>query len=388
MAKATDPLTALLNSAEKKYNLKVGSLQDVAEDIKAISTGNSAIDYAMGQGVPLGRSVEFYGLPSSGKTTAALQTAANLQKIIRNGGDKNLGIAKDDVILYLDYEQAIDKEYAEKLGLDMAHESFLFTQPDTLESGTNFALQALETGRIRLIIFDSVAAMNPSVKAEAEIGKSLPAVAAKLMKDFMMNLNPVLYKNNASALFLNHQMEKMSMGGRPGMPPAQTTPGGIALKYFASVRVQFSKIREIKQDVVDPLTGELTPQALASDVRIKIAKNKVAPPFREVIVRVRFGEGFDELATALQVLIAHKKIVYATGYYKFHRLEEAGLAPEWMPRAKAGTNPPQIHGEKKVYAAAKAHPEWRDALISMAQDIIKEAGTGMKLAEEEEGDEE
>lgn len=372
--KGQDALDAVLESASKKYDLSIGRMDEITSDTKFFSTGNIAIDYAIGGGIPLGRSVELHGPPSSGKTTSALQAAGVLQKIICAGGDPELGIKPDDKILYLDYEQAMDPEYAKALGLDLAHESLLFTQPDTLEDGANLTLDALKTGRVRLVIIDSVAAMNPSAKAEAEIGKSLPAVAAKLLKDFGVTLNSVLHKNNAAAIFINHEMEKMDMGGarRPGMPAATTTPGGIALKYFASVRVQFKQIKQNKSGEVDPLTGEIVERVRSTDVRVKVIKNKVAPPFREAVVKVRFGKGFDNFASALTILLANKKIMHSAGMYYFHNAEADGLAPDWMARATTGQQRPYIKGRDNLDAMADDHPDWREAVIALAQQIANE----------------
>lgn len=369
-------MATLLAQAEKKYNLTVGPMGSIASDTKFITTGNLAIDYALGGGIPMGRSVELLGPPSSGKTTLALQAAIAMQKLIIAGGDPERGIGPDDMILYFDYEQAMDPEYATALGLDMNHPSLQFTQPDTLEEGADFALAAFKTGQVRLALFDSVAAMNPSAQAEADsVGKSLPAVQAKLMKPFGVTLNSVLRNNNGTVIFINHEMVKMEMGGggRPGYgPPPTTTPGGSALKYFASVRVSFKQIRQNKGIVMDPVLMEEKEIPVSTDVRVKVIKNKVAPPFREATVRVTFGRGFDQFWTAMQVLLANKKVMYQTGRYYFHKLEEIGGAPEWMPRESKGTNRPYLHGEKRVFSLAEQYPEWRELLVAQAKLVAEE----------------
>ena len=382
-AAAEDPITALLKTAEKKYNLNVGPMGQVTEGVKAISTGNIAIDYAIGVGgFPMGRTIEVFGMPSSGKTTVCLMTAIRFQKLIKAGGNKELGIGPTDRIVYYDYEQAMDPEYATSLGLDLEHPSLLFTQPDTLEEGANFALASIKTGLVRLSIFDSVAAMVPSVKAEADIGKPTPMVQAKLMKDFGVNLNPVLANYNSMALFINHAQEKIDMGGsrRAGMPPLITTPGGNALKFFCSVRLEFKEIRKIKGNVIDPLTLEVKEIPVATDVQVKVVKNKVAAPYKTATVRVRFGRGFDNFWTALQILMANKKIMYQGGMYYFHVLEkdDPKFAPEWMNRAKEGMKRAYIKGENNVFDYADQYPEWREELIKVAEHLA--ATNKMSLA--------
>jgi RecA/RadA recombinase len=305
-------------------------------------------------------------------TTTALQAAAELQKIIRSGGDEKRGIGPNDRILYWDYEQTIDKAYALALGFDMDHETVLLSQPETLEQGTNLSIEVVKTGRIRMIIFDSMAAMNPSAKAEAEIGKSLPAVQAKLMKDFTMNMNFLLSKNNCVAIYLNHQTEVMSMGGRPGMPPKISTPGGAAPKYFASLRIQYTRIRENKGTRLDPLTNMEQEFPISSDVIVKIVKNKVAPFGRSATVRVRFGRGFDNFWSAMQVLIANKKVVHTGGYYYFDKLAEQGLVTDWMQRAVTGKQRPYVLGEDHLYSLADKYPDWRDGMIGMAELVVKD----------------
>lgn len=378
----------IMASAMKKYDMRIGTMAETVSEERWITTGNMAIDYAVGQGFPLGRSVELYGPPSCGKTTTALQAAASLQRIIKSGGDASLGIADDDMILYMDYEGAMDKDYAKALGLDVVHESFAIAQPDTLEDGANVALEMLKTDKVRMVIFDSVAMMNPSAKSNAEIGKPLPAVHAKLMTDFGNNLNTVLKKHNALCIYLNHEKEVMDMGGRPGAAPRRSTPGGKALKYFVSIRVRFAQIGNNREAYTDPLTKEEKQRVTSTDVAIRVEKNKVANPFREATVRVRFGRGFDNFWTALQVLLAQKRVMYNAGRYYFHKVADLDLAPEWMEREKTGTQRPFIWGAGSVLEAADNNPDWREAMILLAEEVVHSIGMGRVVEEGEASTEE
>lgn len=373
-AAKSDAVAAILATAAKKYNgLKVGGMNDVSEDTVFISSGNMAIDYAIGGGIPQGRSIECYGPPSCGKSTTAIQHAAVVQKIIKAGGDLALNIGPDDYILYLDYEYTLDKKYCAALGLDIEHPSFLYSAPDTLEDGANISLELLKTGKVRLVLIDSVAAMNPSAQAEADdIGKPSVAVAARLLKTYGVTLNSVLANNHATAIFLNHEKEVIGGFTRPGAPPRKVTPGGLSIKYFASIRMQYTQQKQHKGKVVNPVTKEVDEIPVMTDVKVRVDKNKVAPPFRQALVRVRYGKGFDNFWNAMQVLIGNKKITYQTGRYYFHRLEEQGLAPEWMPREKTGTQRPFIFGEATLYKIADKQVEWRNAMIAYAMELIKE----------------
>ena len=390
-AVAENPMLKLRKDAAKKYDTMVGPMNTLVEDAKFLTTGNIALDYIMGGGLPLGRSVELSGPPGCGKSTTALQASVALQKTIKAGGDPSRGITKDDVILWLDYENAMDIEYAKSLGLDVNHESFLYATFSTLEDGANFTNEFFKAGG-RLVIVDSIAAMEPSMKAQAEVGKSLPGLTARLLKEWGVGLNSILAENNATIVFLNHLIDKFDMGGpaRPGMGKPTTTPGGIALKFFASTRVQYTPMDKQMGTVIDPLTNELVKQPISTNVKVKVIKNRVAPPFRAAVVRVRYGKGFDNFWTALQILLAAKKVIYASPYFKFHNVEADGLAPDWMPRMKTGMMPPAIQGEKKLFKVADIKPEWRDGMIALAEKVVAENITALEEAaptEQEDDDE-
>jgi len=376
-----DDFDAKLLQVQKKFKTGIGAVSKIAQPSYFITTGNIALDHIIGGGLPLGRLVELAGPPSSGKTTTALQTAAALQKVILSGGGEVAGtdgtvfkILPTDKILYLDYEATIDQDYCKSLGLDIDDDSFLLVQPDTLEDGANIAVELIETGRIRMVIWDSVASMMPSAKASAEIGKSLPAVQAKLMSDLGQKLVPLLYRHQTLNIFVNHLREVLDMSGRrpAHLGPKMSTPGGVALKFYESVRLEYKQVGNIKEKSIDPLSGEEVETPGATNVEVKVTKNKVARPFRKAVVRVRFGRGFDNFWTAMQILLAAKEVMYSQGYYYFHKVEDKGLAPEWMERTKTGHQRANIRSDKALNAAADAHPEWRDAVIAHAAQYVKD----------------
>ncbi len=355
MTKTVDDLLA---DFSKKHSLQIGSLRDIAQPVQGLTTGNLAIDYLTGVGgIPLGRVTECYGLPSSGKTTTALQTAANLQRrIIESGSDER--------ILYLDFEHALDEDYANDLGLDLDHPSLLVAQPHWLEQGAEAALQLIETGKIRLSIWDSVAAMAPKRLIEGGFDQNTSAMhRAKLLSGLMQTLASLLHQKNCAGVFINHLMESIEMTGRPGLPPKITTPGGKALKYYSSVRLEYKQGQGVKNKLDDILTGDQTNQLVGQQVYVKCVKNKVGPPMRTAEVRSRFGMGFDNAWSAFQVLAAHKKIVTGSaGYFYFDKTPE--LIHHDM--AVSGTGRPHIHGEANLLVFADAHPEWREKLINTA----------------------
>jgi len=364
--KDTISVTEVLADIAKKHNLAIGSMSEIVEEITWLSTGNLAIDYATGRGMPVGRSVELYGPPSSGKTTTGLQAAACYQQELIAAGD-------DGHILYLDYEHALDPEYCAALGLDVEHPSFLLAQPHSMEQGAEAALKLIETGKVGLSIWDSVAAMAPIARIEGEFDQRTAAMnKARLMSGLMLQLTPLLHKHRSCAVFINHLMESVEMSGRPGMPPKSTTPGGKALKYYASVRLEYKQIKNVKGRAMDTLSGGVTDQAVATHVRVKCTKNKVASPFREAEVRIRYGRGFDNAWSALQVLLAHKKVVRESAWYRFDKSKVPSLVHSDMTVSATGRA--SLQGESAVLEFADTHPEWCGVLINLAEGIVEEGG--------------
>ena len=162
------------------------------------------------------------------------------------------------------------------------------------------------------------------------------------------------------------------MGGKPGAPPVTTTPAGTAAKFYASLRLQYRQISTTKSKVLDVLSNEMIEQVTATNVRVKVIKNKVAPPFKQAVVRVRFGRGFDNFWTALQVLIAHGHMVYSSGYFYFERSPE--LVHPDMKIGTTKTQRPYIQGEQTIFEFADQHPEWRSAVIRKAEQVVATMG--------------
>lgn len=362
MAKA-EPASVkeILGDISKKYELNIGSMSDVVTEVTALTTGNLAIDYLTSVGgLPVGRIVELYGQPSSGKTTTALQAAAALQqKIIAEG--------RDEYILYLDFEHAIDGDYASGLGLDVYHPTFVIAQPHWLEDGAEIAERLIKTGKFRLSIWDSVAEMTPR---DLEFGVRTNAMErARLMNSLLQRFNSLLHEQNCCAVYLNHLVEAVQMGGaRPGLPPPETTPGGKALKFYSSIRIAYKQIKQIKGLAHDGLTGDVTEVVTAQQVKVKVTKNKVGPPFREAEVRITFGRGFDNVWSALQVLSAHKQIRRGSaGWYRFD--EHLG-----HPSMPVVSGLPSIQGEANVLTFAEEHPDWGQLVVAEAVQAVEKYG--------------
>ncbi|MEJ2420391.1 MAG: recombinase RecA [Acidobacteriota bacterium] len=264
--------------------------QGPKEKIPAISTGSLSLDYALGVGgFPRGRVVEVYGPEASGKTTLALQAIAEVHR-------------KDGMAAFIDAEHAMDPEYAEKLGVKV--DNLLISQPDTGEQALEIAEALVRSNAIDLIVVDSVAALVPKAELEGEMGDSFVGLQARLMSQALRKLTGIVSKSKTTILFINQIREKIGvMFGNP-----ETTTGGRALKFYASVRLDIRRIASIQLG-----SGE----AIGNRVRVKVAKNKVAPPFKLAEFDIIYGKGISKAGDLIDLGVEHKMVDKAGTWYSY-----------------------------------------------------------------------
>ena len=286
-------LGAALAQIEKQFGkgaiMKMGDAK-IDQGIQSVSTGSLGLDMALGiGGLPRGRVVEIYGPESSGKTTLTLQVIAAAQ---RAGG----------TAAFIDAEHALDPIYAGKLGVDVP--SLLLSQPDTGEQGLEIADMLVRSGGVDIIVIDSVAALTPRAEIEGEMGDSMMGLHARLMSQALRKLTGSIKKTNTLVIFINQI--RMKIGVMFGNP--ETTTGGNALKFYASVRLDIRRIGAIKRG--DEVVG--------SETRVKVVKNKVAPPFREAIFDILYGEGISREGEIIELGVEYKIVDKAGAWYAYN----------------------------------------------------------------------
>jgi len=294
----TKALAAALAQIEKQFGkgsiMKMGEAQ-IQNDLSVVSTGSLGLDIALGVGgLPRGRVVEVYGPESSGKTTLCLHVVAEVQKA---GG----------VAAFIDAENALDPVYAGKLGVKVG--DLLISQPDTGEQALEIADMLVRSGGVDIIVIDSVAALVPKAEIEGEMGDQLPGLQARLMSQALRKLTSNIKRANVLVVFINQI--RMKIGVMFGNP--ETTTGGNALKFYASVRLDIRRIGAIKR-------GE---EVVGNETRVKVVKNKVAPPFREALFDILYGEGVSREGEILELGVVHR-IVEKSGSWYAYKGEKIG----------------------------------------------------------------
>ena len=336
-------LETCIAQIEKNYGkgaiMRLGD--DIPVNVEALSTGSLSLDLALGiGGVPRGRIVEIYGPESSGKTTLALHILASAQK---KGGE----------VAFIDVEHALEPAYARALGVDI--DSLLISQPDTGEQALEITEQLVRSGALDVVVVDSVAALLPRSELEGEMGESSVGVIARLMSQALRKLAGTVSRTNCIVVFINQLREKIGvMYGNP-----ETTPGGRALKYFSSVRIDVRRIETLK------VGGEM----IGNRTRAKIVKNKVAPPFKEAEFDIIYGEGISKIGEIVDLGVKLDLIDKAGAWYTYGdvRVQGRDSMKEYLREHPDVSD--QIEAEIRANAHKLMSPQARKAAIASGRAV-------------------
>ena len=335
-------LAAALSQIEKQFGK--GSIMRLAEgeaikDIDVVSTGSLGLDIALGVGgLPRGRVIEIYGPESSGKTTLTLQVIAEMQKL---GG----------TAAFIDAEHALDPQYAQKLGVKV--EDLLISQPDNGEQALEIVDMLVRSGSVDIVVVDSVAALTPKAEIEGEMGDAQMGLHARLMSQALRKLTANIKRSNTTVIFINQI--RMKIGVMFGSP--ETTTGGNALKFYASVRLDIRRTGAIKK-------GD---EVIGSETRVKVVKNKVAPPFKQAEFDILYGEGISREGEIVELGVLHKFVEKAGAWYAYNG-EKIGQ----------GKDNAREYLKEHPAIAAEIENKIRDAVGVAAKKISAEAEAELK----------